>query len=62
MTLEGVKIKKAEELPLSVQQENDVYSGLVEVRYEKNSPVTPVVNEIDGTFADKLKQKLEEME
>jgi hypothetical protein len=62
MTLEGVKIKKAEELPLRLQQEHDIYSGLVEVRYEKNSPVKTKVSRVDGTFADKLKEKLKERE
>lgn len=60
MTLERVEVKKAEQLPIEKQRELGIFSGLVEIRYEKNSPVEAEVNEIEGTFSDRLKEKVED--
>ena len=56
MTLEGVEIVKAEELPLKTRNAVGVFSGLVEIRYERNSPLTSVVKPIKGTFAQRYKE------
>ncbi|MBU3957913.1 MAG: hypothetical protein KKB25_02475 [Nanoarchaeota archaeon] len=56
MKLESVEIVKAEDLPFRVRQENKIFSGLVEVRFERNSPLMPVLRKLDGTFSQKLRE------
>lgn len=59
MALVGVEVMKAKHLPLKVRQKNGIFEGLVEIRYERNSPLKPVVNKLEGTFSQKLRSVME---
>jgi hypothetical protein len=61
MTLESVRIVKAEDLPAETLAKHNLPSeGFIEVRIERNSDPSPTFHALDAKKTDELRHKLEQ--
>ncbi|MCK5176088.1 MAG: hypothetical protein KAQ92_00040 [Candidatus Aenigmarchaeota archaeon] len=56
MSLEGVDVMRAEDLPMKVRTKEGIFTGFVELRYERHSPLTVKINPINGLFSQRFRE------